>query len=613
MIFPQTLFSTFVAVTLLALSAPARATPAAADAVLVEAEAFSSLGGWSVDTQFVHQMGSPYLLAHGLGVPVSDAQTTIAFAKPGAYRVFVRTKNWVGPWNAPGEPGAFALVIDGQPLETRFGTSGQGWTWQPGGQIKVGRAPVQVALRDLTGFDGRVDAVLFTRNKTYVPPNDSNVLPAWRRKLLKLPPRPGLEQSFDLVVVGGGYAGLGASIAAARLGLKVALIQDRPTLGGNGSSEIRVWAKGNIPQGLYPVGDIINEISDQAKSSPGLPEEFGDDHKAQVAQAEPNLSLFLSHRAFAVHMKSPTQMEQVDAFDVRTSELKRFKAPLFVDATGHGFVGMWAGAERVMEPRGRMGMSNMWRWENTDQPQPFAETPWALNLSESDFPYPRRFHAEWFWESGFDKHPLNDLEEIRDWNLRAVFGAWNAMKNHGAFADKDPNGHANARLTWVAYVGGTRETQQLLGDVVLTREDILAKRSFPDGAVLTTWSIDLHDPNRRYSKRYPDNPFISIDVHGKGVDRQNGYPIPYRCFYSRNIDNLFMAGRNISVTHEALGTVRVMKTLGMVGVVVGRAAAVALDKQTTPRGVYEKHLDSLVAVLKLPGSARRERLSSLSR
>ena len=273
---------------------------------------------------------------------------------------------------------------------------------------------------------------------------------------------------------------------------------------------------------------------------------------------------------------------------------------LFVDCTGHGTIGVLAGADNEMEPKGRMGMSNMWRWENADGPVSYPESGWALELSMEDFPYPRDFHGQWFWESGFDKDPLGDVEGIRDWNLRAVYGAFNAMKNGDGAAK-----HPNARLTWVAYIGGPRESRRLMGDVVLTQDDVVVKKDFPDGCVPSTWSIDLHYPKKQYSKRYPENPFISVAVHDRRVDREFGYPVPYRCFYSRNVPNLFMAGRCISVTHEALGTVRVMKTCGMMGEVVGKAASICVKENCDPRGVYDSYLDDLLKMLELPGKARR--------
>jgi len=179
------------------------------------------------------------------------------------------------------------------------------------------------------------------------------------------------------------------------------------------------------------------------------------------------------------------------------------------------------------------------------------------------------------------------------------------MKNRDGAAQ-----HKNAVLTWVAYIAGPRESRRLLGDVILTREDIVQKRMFPDGCVPSTWSIDLHYPNPKYAKKYPDNPFISYAKFDPCVDRRFGYPIPYRCFYSRNVPNLFMAGRCISVTHEALGTVRVMKTCGMMGEVVGKAASLCVLHDCTPRDVYQKYLDELFALLKLPGKARRATVHS---
>lgn len=582
-----------------------------ADQVLVEAESFSNPGGWSLDTQFIETMGSPYLLAHGLGNPVEDATTEVTFPKADEYRLWVRTKNWVEKFanhvDAKAAPGRFQIVLGGQIVPHEFGKTGAEWHWEDGGTVTVAETKTTLSLKDLTGFEGRCDAILFSSDPGFVPDNSSEVLPAWRRTMLGLPEAPVEEGPFDIVFVGGGYSGACGAISAARMGLKVALVQNRPVLGGNGSSEVRVWAQGNTPPGLYPVGDIVREFEDDAKKSPGTYEEFEDEKKHNIVTAEQNISLFLNHHAYKVDMASDTRIAAVLAFDTRTGAVRRFSASHFCDATGHGTIGLMAGADHEQIDGGRMGMSNMWAWENTDAPQSFPETPWALALEEGDFPYPKKFHAEWFWESGFDKDPLHDLENIRDWNLLAGYGAWNAMKNKGAYDRYDPDmlGHKNGRLTWMAYVGGTRETLQLLGDIVLTEEDIVQKKPFEDGCVLTTWSIDLHYPAEQYEKKFPENPFISVAVHGKGVDRKKGYAVPYRCFYSRNIDNLFMAGRNASVTHEALGTIRVMKTCGMMGVVVGKAAAICKQHQTNPREVYYQHLDELIELMRLPGNMRR--------
>jgi hypothetical protein len=572
--------------------------------VLVEAESFTNPGGWSLDTQFIREMGSPYLLAHGLGKPVADATTTITLPEPGRYQIFVRTKDWVARWQATGQPGRFEVLLNGTPVETTFGTTGAEWHWQDGGVVEITKREVTLALHDLTGFDGRCDAILLTPADSDTarngPPNEKEPLSAWRRKTLGLLDEPTIRDGYDLVVIGGGYSGMGAAISAARMGCRVALIQDRPVLGGNGSSEVRVWAMGNIRRGKYPrIGEIIEEFADKATKSPGRAEEFGDELKEQIVRSEQNIDLFLNHHAYAVKTEK-NRIVSVTAFDTRTSEHSTFFGRLFSDCTGHGTIGFLANADWDMEDKGRMGMSNMWAWDELDQPTSFPETPWALDLTMDDFPYPRDHHGQWFWESGFDKDAIEDSEAIRDWNLRAVFGAFNAMKNRDG-ADK----HPTAILTWVAYIGGPRESRRLMGDLILTQEDIVAKREFPDGCVPSTWSIDLHYPKEQYSKKFPDNPFISIAVHDNRIDRSYGYPVPYRCFYSRNIENLFMAGRNISVTHEALGTTRVMKTCGMMGEVVGRAAGICVFHECTPRDVYGRYLAELTDLLKLPGKARR--------
>ncbi|MCH9652746.1 MAG: FAD-dependent oxidoreductase [Planctomycetes bacterium] len=571
------------------------------DGVLVEAESFNQQGGWKLDTQFINIMGSPYLLAHGLGQPVEDAKTTVQFPSTGKYRVFVRTKDWVAPWKASGTPGRFQLAINGKPLSETFGTKSATWFWHDGGTIEINKPEAELTLHDLTGFEGRCDAILFTKDLAYNPPNEAAPMNQWRKSMLGLPDLPQKTKPYDLVVVGGGYAGMGAAISAARMGCKVALIQNRPVLGGNGSSEVRVWAQGLVRRGKYPhIGEIIAEFADSAAASPGTYEEYGDQIKEKIVKAEKNIDLFLNTHAYAVK-KEGTNIQSVTAFNTKTSERTEFLGTLFSDCTGHGEIGFLAGADYYTQEKGHMGMSNMWTWKEAEKSQSFPNVEWALNLNMEDFPYPQKFHGQWFWESGFDKDPIKDLESMRDWNFRAVYGAWNAMKNKDG-----KEKHPNAILTWMAYIGGPRESRMLRGDVILRKKDIIAKVAFPDGCVPSTWSIDLHYPKKQFMKKYPEDPFISQAVFDSRVDRKHGYPVPYRCFYSRNVSNLFMAGRCVSVTHEALGTVRVMKTGGMMGEVVGKAAAVCTKRKCTPRQVYKKYYQDLDQLMSRKGIERRD-------
>jgi hypothetical protein len=584
----------------------------AADSILVEAEAFAEPGGWMRDTQFVLTMGSPYLLAHGLGTPVADASTTVTFPAPGAYRLFVRTKNWTGAWKAEGAPGKFRVLVDGEAIDKDFGITGEKWGWEAGGVVAIANTEVTLALRDLTGFDGRCDALFFTSDPSAAPPSGGAELLEWRNRHLGLPAELPTHGPYDLVVVGGGYSGLGAAVSAARQGCKVALIQDRPVLGGNGSSEIRVWAQGGTRRGKYPrLGEIIEEFADHAKDSPGRQAEFTDEEKEATVRAEKTIDLYLNHFAFDVETFAE-RLTAVHVLETTSGARKRITGALFADTTGHGTIGAFAGADFEMTEEGHLGMSNMWSWRHVEEEMEWPATPWALPLKIGDFPATQAsrgpgekyFKGEWFWEGGFDKHPIDDLELIRDWNLRAVFGAFTAMK-HGEQAAQ----HATAKLEWVAYIGGNRESRRLMGDVLLTQDDIVGKRDFPDGCVPTTWDIDLHYPKEEFVKgAAKENPFISRAEFGRHVDRQNGYPVPYRCFYSRNIENLFMAGRNISVTHQALGTIRVMRTCGMMGEVVGKAAYLATVNNTTPRGVYENYLPQLIDLFQQPGVARRDSL-----
>lgn len=593
--------------------------------ILLEAEAFAQRGGWVVDPQFMDIMGSPYLLAHGLGRPVADASTSTTVAVAGRYRVWVRTMDWVARWNAPGAPGRFQVRVNGRDLPATFGTVGAAWHWQDGGFVDLTAGTLTIALHDLTGFEGRCDAVLFSRDAGFVPPNAQPAMTAFRRACLGLPDEPERAGEFDFVVSGGGIAGTCAALTAARLGLKVALVQDRPVLGGNNSSEVRVWLQGARNEEPWPnVGNVVAELEqdDRAHYGPSNRAElYEDEKKLAIVRAEKNITLLLEHRVNAVEM-ARGQIRAVIAQSITSGRRLRLGGRWFADCTGDAVVGALAGADFEMQPKGRMGPCNLWNvCECTDTNAlntgtevsagvvPFPRCPWALDLSDKPFPGRSKTKPEpdklggWYWESGFDRDPIEEMEYIRDWNFRAMYGAWDALKNVDHVLP-------NHQLNWSAYILGKRESRRLLGDVILTWDDLKKDRPFPDGAAPTGWSNDLHLPDPRYEKGFEGDAFISKAYYGQYPAHQANKPfwIPYRCLYSRNIGNLFMAGRNISVEHDALGAVRVMRTCGTEGEIIGMAASLCRRHDTTPRAIYAKHLAELQDLMrkgagKLPGYA----------
>lgn len=571
------------AMTILTVSARTHQTD-----IIVEAEQFEDLGDWCIDQQFTEAMGSPYLLAHGMGTPVGDATTTVTLPRAGRWHVWVRTYNWTSPW-APDKkgPGAFSLQINGHNLVNELGTTGNCWMWQYAGEISLRKRQAMLTLHDLTGFDGRVDALCFTRRQQVPTESVAN----------RISTAMMAESHYDLVVVGGGMAGICAAVSAARLGLKTALIHDRSILGGNNSSEVRVHLGGEIDLAPYPnLGNMLKEFGHTTMGNANPADCYEDGKKVAIVAAEPNLTLFALCKVFEAESHDG-HIAAVRALDVRTGEVLRISAPLFADCTGDGSVGALAGADFSYGREGRdvygepsapdtsdrqtLGASV--QWYAGEKGVAFPQFDYGITFSDASVQAVRK--GEWTWETGMLTDMTSEAEQVRDYALNVIYSNWSYLKNSATWSER----YADYNLEWVGYVLGKRESRRLLGDYVLTQNDLRSGIWQDDAAVTTSWSIDLHYPDPANTQHFPGREFKAI-CEQEAVDY---YPIPYRCFYSRNVDNLFMAGRDISVSHIALGTTRVMRTCAMMGEVVGMAASICHAHDALPSDVYTRHLDEL--------------------
>ena len=568
------------------------------NSVYVAASTFEEKGGWTADPQFMEQMGSSYLLAHGLGQPVNDARTRFTVPQEGTYHLYVRTRNWTACWSDKPTPGVFRIRIDDREITTPFGDGACAWHWQAGGSIYLTEGTHRLTLHDTTGFDARCDAILLT-SVDRRPDDSLETLFALRNRLMRLPAEPEDKGAFGLVVAGGGVAGMCAAIAAARGGVKVALVQDRKVLGGNNSSEVRVGLGGRLNIGEYPsLGYLLNEFGPATKGNARPAEVYEDDKKLKAVLAEENITLFLGYKVTRVEKRDARAVAAVVATHVDDYTTIRIEGRLFADCTGDGALGVLAGAEWHMgrDPKSRygepsapetadgitLGASVQWYCLEADRPMPFPDIDWGLPIGEETVQKVRR--GQWYWEVGMAEDQMAEAERIRDYGMYVAYSNWAYIKNHASFR----NEYANSYLGWMAHVAGKRESRRLVGDFVLREQDLTDFIIHPDGCVSTSWYIDNHEPDPENSKHFRE-PFLS-----RGCLRPlDFYPIPYRCFYSKDLDNLFMAGRNISVSHIALGTTRVMRTTAMMGEVVGLAARVCLREGLLPRDIYEKAFDEL--------------------
>ncbi|MCH2208138.1 MAG: FAD-dependent oxidoreductase [Lentisphaerales bacterium] len=571
------------------------------DGILIEAASFASRGGWVLDTQFFQQMGGAFLLAHGIGNPVQNAITEIDNSSAGGdYYIHVRTRDWCpGNWDAPGQ---FKVIINGKPLATTFGTEA-GWAWQKGGKVTLNKSTIKrrkeniIELQDLTGFDGRVDAIYLSKEENPVLPNDPKDLFGWKDQLTGRSKLKVEEKSYDVVIVGGGITGCGAALAAKAQGLNVALIQDRPLFGGNASEEVRVHTLGIKGKSAHIIDKIDTEHWPNGHAHARI-----DQVKREKTMKESGVDLFPSHLAIGLE-KNSQSIASIEARHSDTGIITRFKAPQFIDCTGDGWLGFWAGAEfrygreshkefgEQWEKHGDlwspekadnkvMGTSVLWNSQKGTKPSNFPKVPWAMPVVGKS----SNIKGEWFWEySNDDLNQIDDAELIRDHMFRAIFGNFYNAK-------RSPK-NALVELKWVAFIGGRRESRRIVGDHIYSMQDAAQKRTFEDTVVEEKRELDTH-----YQRKETGD---SQDYLSKALFyKQHGlYYIPFRSLYSKDIPNLMIAGRCFSCTHIGLTGPRVMNTCGQMGIATGYAAALCKKYSTNPREVGKKHIKELRKII----------------
>ncbi|MFT5131292.1 MAG: hypothetical protein ACI8W8_004928, partial [Rhodothermales bacterium] len=436
----------------------------ASNGILVEAAGFDDPGGWKLDTQHYQQMGGVYLLAHGMGKPVANASTSVTVPNAGKWNIWVRTRDWCkGDWESPGR---FRVHLNGEPLAPTFGQQDASWGWQAGGAVTLPAGKTKIELQDLSGFDGRCDAIFLSQDAKPALPNANLAeLASWKDQVSGRASKRIAEKDFDLVIVGGGMTGCGAALAARTQGLKVALIQDRPLFGGNASQEIRVHTLGIHGY----VSDLIKGIDTEHYPN-GNARAKNDQAKREATMAASGVELYAGHIAVGLQ-KVDGKIASVEARNVRSGVITRFKSPVFIDATGDGWLGFWSGAEfrygreansefnEKWDKHGDlwspdkadmrvMGTSVLWNGEQTKERHDFPDVPWAMPVAKKHV----ATAGEWYWEySDNALDQIKDAERIRDHVLRAIFGCFSNAKQHPK--------NATWRLKWVAYVGGKRESR----------------------------------------------------------------------------------------------------------------------------------------------------------
>lgn len=415
--------------------------------------------------------------------------------------------------------------------------------------------------------------------------------------------------SCDLCVVGGGMAGLCAAISAAREGLSVVLMHERPVLGGNASSEIRMWICGAKGEDNRETG-IIEEIAlENLYRNPTKSYAIWDSVLYDFARREKNLTLLLNCACMDATVEEGNfadgrtrRIQSVKGYQMTTQHFVEVSARFFSDCSGDSILAPLCGASFRLGRESRtefgedtfteeadtmtMGMSCLIQGRETNEEIAFIPPEWSTKLTDADFAHrePDLYYPSenfWYLELGGDRDTIGDTEILRDELVPLALGTWDHIKNSGKY------NAARWDLDFLGFLPGKRESRRMTGEYIVTQRDISGGRVFEDEIAYGGWPIDDHFPGGFYHKGVPNS----------DISTPAPYSLPYRALYSANVENLFFAGRNISMTHMAMSSIRVMATCALLGEAVGKAAAVATERGLTPNGVYQSAIQEVQARL----------------
>lgn len=574
--------------------------------IWIDAMEFDRCGGFRRETQFVREMGQGYLMADSVDGPVEPAEINFKVEEQGRYRVFLRTKNWCAGY----DPDGLVVAVDGKKSGHVAGMMQiSGWYFEVGGDFDLTAGAHRLSVFDTTGWFGRFAAVVITNDYDFTPSPEKSRWMAQRMEMKGLKKTVTDHGHFDLAIVGGGVPAVTAAVTAARHGLKVALIHDRPVLGGNGSDEGDVALEGGAHRGYHETGVIYEIKNIRYEEKLSWSEAFD-----RFVREESNISLFSNllvddcqcenHRIRSVH--------GVDTMDLTEHQ---FSADQFVDDTGDGWLGYYAGALY------HIGREANWEYQEDFAPEDadgntmsgcnigdhpdfhdticsygaefveedveFVPPAWAMQLPKGEEmnQRPRRIIlGEWWLENRNDYDDLWEQEYTRDALIRVAAGFFDWLKNSWPERERVKK----LKLKTLGTFNAKRETRRLIGDYVITQNDYRTRPVFEDAVFYSGWNIDVHHIKGIFSGK--EGAFTCDE-------KIPVTPLPFRSLYSRNISNLMMVGRCISTTHIGMGPTRVMLTGACMGQAVATAAWLCKKYGMDPREVGKQHIDELQQTL----------------